>query len=193
MALNHRRLIRPGKKSGRFFLRSKSLLYKILPTNLSACKPTFYTIYTSHLRWNLGWIFIRKNDGVNVPAITKHPGNFSVEKDAKNVLRRKSHVCFNQEAARKTYTLSSQWLGSGLCMDSRFRFFSHWFPGSLMARFVASSDIFVLEFAIFIENPYLLPVYLLESDFTLAEVRPRWCPGLSFLVSSGWKTCPVAV
>ena len=25
---------------------------KILPTNLGACKPTFYIIYTSHLRWN---------------------------------------------------------------------------------------------------------------------------------------------
>ena len=23
-----------------------------LPTNLGACKPTFYTFYTSHLRWN---------------------------------------------------------------------------------------------------------------------------------------------
>ena len=32
------------------FLRSTSLLYKILPTNLGACKPTFYTLYTSHLR-----------------------------------------------------------------------------------------------------------------------------------------------
>ena len=52
IALDHRRLIRPEKKSGRIFLRSTSLLYKILPTNLGACKPTFYTIYTSHLRWN---------------------------------------------------------------------------------------------------------------------------------------------
>ena len=34
------------------FLRSTSLLHKISPTNLGACKPTFYTIYTSHLRWN---------------------------------------------------------------------------------------------------------------------------------------------
>ena len=52
MGLDHRRLIRPRKKSGRIFLRSKSLLYNILPTNLGSCKPTFYTIYTSHLRWN---------------------------------------------------------------------------------------------------------------------------------------------
>ena len=29
-----------------------SLLYKILPTNLPVSKPTFYTFYTSHLRWN---------------------------------------------------------------------------------------------------------------------------------------------
>ena len=43
-------LIRPGKKIRPNFLRSTSLLYKILPTNLGACKPTFYIIYTSHLR-----------------------------------------------------------------------------------------------------------------------------------------------
>ena len=36
-------------RSGRI-LRSTSLFYKILPTNLDACKPTFYTFYTSHLR-----------------------------------------------------------------------------------------------------------------------------------------------
>ena len=33
-------------------MRLTSLLYKILPTNLGACKPTFHTIYTSYLRWN---------------------------------------------------------------------------------------------------------------------------------------------
>ena len=52
MALDHRRLIRPGKKLRPNFLRSTTLLYEILPTNLGACKPTFHTIYTSHLRWN---------------------------------------------------------------------------------------------------------------------------------------------
>ena len=31
------------------------------------------------------------------PALTKHPGNFSVQKDAKNVFLEKSHLCFNQE------------------------------------------------------------------------------------------------
>ena len=51
MALDHRRLI-SGKKIRPTFLRSTSLLCKILSTNLGACKPTFYTIYTSHLRWN---------------------------------------------------------------------------------------------------------------------------------------------
>ena len=51
-ALYHRTLIRPRKKIRPNFLRSTSLLYKILPTNLGACKPTFYTICTSHLRWN---------------------------------------------------------------------------------------------------------------------------------------------
>ena len=33
-------------------LRLPSLLYKIVSTNLGACKPTIYTIYTSHMRWN---------------------------------------------------------------------------------------------------------------------------------------------
>ena len=31
-------------------------------------------------KFNLGWIFIRKKDGVNVPALTKQSGNFSVKK-----------------------------------------------------------------------------------------------------------------
>ena len=55
MALDHSRL---GPKNK--FLKNKSgqvrcltsLLYKILPTNLGVCKPTFYTLYASHLRWN---------------------------------------------------------------------------------------------------------------------------------------------
>ena len=53
-ALDHRRLGLENKflenKSGR--IRSTSLLYKILPTSLGTCNPTFYTFYTSHLRWN---------------------------------------------------------------------------------------------------------------------------------------------
>ena len=51
MALDHCRLIRPGKKFRPNFLPSTSLLYKIVPTNLGVSKPTFYTFYTSHLRW----------------------------------------------------------------------------------------------------------------------------------------------
>ena len=51
MALDHSRLGLENK-SGLIFLRSTSLLNKILPTNLGASKPTFYTFYTSHLRWN---------------------------------------------------------------------------------------------------------------------------------------------
>ena len=91
------------------------------------------------------------------------------KKDAKNVLLGKSHLCFNQELQKHTlFPLTGlDWL----CMDSRFRFFSpHWFSGSLMARFVTSSDILLLEFAVFIENPYLLPVYLLGSDLKTAEL-----------------------
>ena len=41
-----------GKKIRPKFLRSVSLHYKILSKNLVACKPAFYTIYTSHLRRN---------------------------------------------------------------------------------------------------------------------------------------------
>ena len=51
MALDHSRLGLENK-SGRIFLRSTRLIYKILPTSLGTCKPTFYTFYASHLRWN---------------------------------------------------------------------------------------------------------------------------------------------
>ena len=51
MALDHSRLGLENK-SGRIFLRSTIFLYKLLPTNLGACKPTFHIFYTSHLRWN---------------------------------------------------------------------------------------------------------------------------------------------
>ena len=44
--------MRPGKLIRPNFLRSARLLYKILPTSLGTCKPTFHTFYTSHLRWN---------------------------------------------------------------------------------------------------------------------------------------------
>ena len=37
------------------------------------------------------------------PALTKPPGNFSVEKDAKNVFLEKSHLCFNQELLKHTF------------------------------------------------------------------------------------------
>ena len=57
MALDHSRLDLENEflenKSGLIFcVRQWSLLNKILPTNLGACKPTFHTFYTSHLRWN---------------------------------------------------------------------------------------------------------------------------------------------
>ena len=34
------------------FFAFDKFTYKILPTTLGACKPTFHTFYTSHLRWN---------------------------------------------------------------------------------------------------------------------------------------------
>ena len=52
------------------------------------------------------------------PALTKHPGNFSVKKDAKNVFVEKSQLCFNQELLKHTlFPLTG--------LDSRFRFLSH--------------------------------------------------------------------
>ena len=52
MALGYGRLGLENKffenKSGRIFC----VWQVYLPTNLGACKPTFYTFYTSHLRWN---------------------------------------------------------------------------------------------------------------------------------------------
>ena len=41
-----------GKQIRPNVLRSTSLLYKILLTNLGESKPTFYSFYKSHLRWN---------------------------------------------------------------------------------------------------------------------------------------------
>ena len=51
MVLDHSRLGLENK-SGRIFLCSTSLLYKIWLTNLGVCKLTYYNFYTSHLRWN---------------------------------------------------------------------------------------------------------------------------------------------
>ena len=52
MVLDYSRLGPENKflenKSGRIFC----VRQVYLPTNLGACKPTFYTFYTSHLRWN---------------------------------------------------------------------------------------------------------------------------------------------
>ena len=40
-------------------------------------------------KFNLGWIFICKKEGVNVPALTKQPGNFSVKNRCKECIARK--------------------------------------------------------------------------------------------------------
>ena len=51
MNLDHRRLIRPGKKIRPNFLRSTRLLCKILPKNLGACKPMQPSIPFIHHIW----------------------------------------------------------------------------------------------------------------------------------------------
>ena len=56
MALHRRRLIRPGKKiPAEFFAFYKFTLQNLANKSECDCKPTFYIIYTSHLRWNI-WI-----------------------------------------------------------------------------------------------------------------------------------------
>ena len=40
-------------------------------------------------KFNLGWIFICKKEGVNVPALTKQPGNFSVKNRCEECIARK--------------------------------------------------------------------------------------------------------
>ena len=64
MALDHSRLGLEDKIRPNFF-RSTCVLYKILPTSLGTCKPTFYTFYTSHLRWNstVRWCFYHTDLG----------------------------------------------------------------------------------------------------------------------------------
>ena len=49
MALDHSRL---GLENKFFENKSGRIFFKLLPTNLGVCKPTFYIFYTSHLRWN---------------------------------------------------------------------------------------------------------------------------------------------
>ena len=60
MALDHCSLIRSGKQIRPNFLRSTSLVYKILPTNLGACKQTLYTnhIWGETALW--GTVFIKQ-------------------------------------------------------------------------------------------------------------------------------------
>ena len=95
------------------------------------------------------------------------------KKDAKNVLLGKSHLCFNQELQKHTlFPLTGlDWL----YMDSCFCFFSpHWFPGSFMARFVASSDYFpsrVCRFHWKSLSSTSLPAWIrLKDRWTIAEM-----------------------
>ena len=89
MALDHSRLGLENKflenKSGRIFLRSTSLLYKICGlTNLGACKITYYTFYTSHLRWNstMRGCFYHSNLGQHYFTILKYKlHSFNIQDD----------------------------------------------------------------------------------------------------------------
>ena len=59
-ALNHRRLIRPGKKSGRILCVRQvyfTVFYKILPTNLGEWKPTFLP-FVHHI-WGATVLWLR--------------------------------------------------------------------------------------------------------------------------------------
>ena len=60
--------------------------FDILPTNLVACKPTFYTIYTSHLKWKStqwGTVFIiQTSDRMQYFTILQHKlHSFNIQDD----------------------------------------------------------------------------------------------------------------
>ena len=79
ITLDHPRLIMPVKKIRPNFLRSTSLLCKILPTNPSVCKPTFYTIYKSHLRYEALFLSYRPRTESSISNYKLH--SFSIQDD----------------------------------------------------------------------------------------------------------------
>ena len=96
-----------GKQIRLKFLCSTSLLYKILPTSLGTCKPTFYTFYTSHLRWNstMRCCFYHTDLGQNA---VFH--NFAIQIALTQYSGRSKHVWAFSETVKKiskiTYTAS---------------------------------------------------------------------------------------
>ena len=107
MALDHCRLIRPGKKSGQFFAFDITFLCKILPTNLGACKPTFYTIYTSHLKWNSTMMYCFYHTDLGQNAVFH---NFAIQIALIQYSGRSKHAWAFSETVKKiskiTYTAS---------------------------------------------------------------------------------------
>ena len=81
MALDHRRLIRPEKIIRPNFLRSTSLLYKILPTNLGVFKPTSLPLnITSEMKQYYEALFLsyRPRTGCSISQFCNTNGTHSI-------------------------------------------------------------------------------------------------------------------
>ena len=117
MALDHSRLGLENKflenKSGPIFFAFDKLLYKILLTNLVACKPAFYTFYTHHI-WGensaMRRCFHHTDLGQNVVFL-----NFEIKIALIQYSGRLKHAWGFSETAKKiskiTYTASCVWYG----------------------------------------------------------------------------------
>ena len=95
-ALDHSRLGLENK-SGGIFLRSTSLLYKILPTSLGTCKATFYTFYTSEMKQTMRRCFYHTDLGQN--AVFR---NFAIQIALTQYSGRLKHVWAFSETVKKT-------------------------------------------------------------------------------------------